>query len=153
MLCSLVATVRFSFSPSCCTGSGPGHRPKSSMRSLRAICYPCAQTGEVRRVFGPQVIVPGNHSTKAGNLSMSVNSTQSDVSVTIHTTLYSQEAHLLKAALSKYDVLTPYSQRPWHALKHPISSKLPTAQKKSWCSAISNTSRYTDAALSVLLSH
>ena len=45
-----------------------------------------------------------------------------------------------------------YSQRPWHALKHPISSKLPT-QKKSWCSAISNTSRYTDAALSVLLSH
>ena len=76
---------------------------------------------------------------------------QSDVSVTIHATLYSQEAHLLKAALSKYDVLTTYSQRPWHALKHPISSKLPTAQKKPWCSAISNTSKYTNAALSELL--
>ena len=90
---------------------------------------------EVRRVFAPQVTVPGNHSTKAEYL-------------TIHATEYSGEANLLnKVVLSKYDVLTLNV----HALKHPVSSELPTAQKKSWCSAISNASKYRDTALSVLL--
>ena len=89
----------------------------------------------MRRVFAPQVTVPGNHSTKAEYL-------------TIHATEYSGEANLLnKVVLSKYDVLTLNV----HALKHPVSSELPTAQKKSWCSAISNASKYRDTALSVLL--
>ena len=67
--------------------------------------------------------------------------------LTIHATEYSGEANLLKAVLSKYDVLTLNV----HALKHPVLSELPTAQKKSWCSAISNASKYRDTALSVLL--
>ena len=102
---------------------------------------------EVRSVFGPQVTVPGNDSTKAEYLSMSGNHSTKAKYLTMHATIYSQEAVLLKAFLSKYDVLTLNV----HALKHPVSSELPTAQKKSWCSAISNASKYRDTALSVLL--
>ena len=103
---------------------------------------------EVRSVFGPQVTVPGNDSTKAEYLSMtSGNHSTKAKYLTMHATIYSQEAVLLKAVLSKYDVLTLNV----HALKHPVSSKLPTAQKRPWCSAISNTSKYTNAALSELL--
>ena len=102
---------------------------------------------EVRSVFGPQVTVPGNDSTKAEYLSMSGNHSTKAKYLTMHATIYSQEAVLLKAILSKYEDLTLNV----HALKHPVSSELPTAQKKSWCSAISNTSKYTNAALSELL--
>ena len=103
---------------------------------------------EVRHVFALQLTVPGNHSTKAEHLSMSGNHLKNQSNyLTIHATEYSEEANLLKAVLSKYDVLTLNV----HALKHPVSSELPTAQKKSWCSAISNASKYRDTALSVLL--
>ena len=83
---------------------------------------------EVRSVFGPQLTVPApsNYSTAAGYL-------------IIHATEDSQEANLLKSILSNLTIL-----------KHPVSLKLPTAQNKSWCSAISDTSKYTRSALSAL---
>ena len=70
----------------------------------------------MRSVFGPQLTVPApsNYSTAAGYL-------------IIHATEDSQEANLLKSILSNLTIL-----------KHPVSSKLPTAQNKSWCSAISD---------------
>tara|TARA_B100000795_G_scaffold228916_1_gene185764 strand:- start:272 stop:523 length:252 start_codon:yes stop_codon:yes gene_type:complete len=82
----------------------------------------------VRSVFGPQLTVPApsNYSTAAGYL-------------IIHATEDSQEANLLKSILSNLTIL-----------KHPVSLKLPTAQNKSWCSAISDTSKYTRSALSAL---
>ena len=91
---------------------------------------------EVRIKFGPNVTAPAP-SDNHGYLGY----------LTMHVTEYAQEARLLNAVLSKYNLSS--GEDAVHTLhNHPATTRLPTAQ--SWCSAVSNSSKYTRTALSAL---
>ena len=90
---------------------------------------------EVRSVFVPQLTVPA----------LSDNQSNAAEYLIMHATEYSQEASLLKSILYKRGLLL----NAIRTLKHPVSSKLPTAQNKSWCSAVSDTSKYTRTATDI----
>ena len=127
---SRVCATRGARSDAGCAASTAFPSPRRWKTVIRAL------KREVRIKFGPNVTAPAP-SDNHGYLGY----------LTMHVTEYAQEARLLNAVLSKYNLSS--GEDAVHTLhNHPATTRLPTAQ--SWCSAVSNSSKYTRTALSAL---
>ena len=126
---SRVCATRGAQSDAGCAASTAFPSPRRWKTVIRAL------KREVRIKFGPNVTAPAP-SDNHGYLGY----------LTMHVTEYTHEARLLNAVLSKYNLSSDNAVHTLH--NHPATTRLPTAQ--SWCSAVSNSSKYTRTALSAL---